>query len=341
MNLTIEQIKSITTGAVSVAQESDGIHFYRFTPEQAPLRQPRVRMFDEKITSSAGVRLSFRTDSQTLYLRTTVKPGSACKFFSFDVFVNGVYTESLENFSHLEIPENTNDLVCELGTYEKTFSLGSGTKEVSLYFPWSVTPVLEALALEDGSDLTPSIPAKKLLVYGDSVSHGYNTLYCSKHYVSQLARALDAQVFNKAIGGTTSFPEMALAKEPFDPDYIVVAYGSNDWDRHYADFFTQQYRAMLQNIADNYPNAQVFAITPIWRGDEERRERKMGPLSAVEQHIRAIAADFPEVTVITGMDLVPNDHSYYADLDLHPNDSGFAHFFNNLWPQIDAARKRL
>ena len=340
MNLTFEQIKSITTGAVSVTQESDGFHFYRFTQEQAPLRQPRVRKFEEKITSSAGVRLSFRTDSRTLYLRTAVTSGSACNFFSFDLLVDGVYAGSLENFSHQEIPEDSRELVCELGTYEKTFSLGPGIKEISLYFPWSVTPVLEELSLEEGSSVTPNLPPKKLLVYGDSISHGYNTFYSSKHYVSQLARALDAQVFNKGIGGTTAFPEMALAKEPFDPDYIVAAYGSNDWDRHDADFFTQQYRALLQAIADNYPCAQVFAITPVWRGDMERRERKMGPLSAVEQHIRAIAADFPNVTVISGMDLVPHNTSYFADVNLHPNDAGFAHFFNNLWPKIEAALKK-
>jgi lysophospholipase L1-like esterase len=339
MNLTFEQIKSITTGAVSVTQESDGIHFYRFTQEQAPLRQPKIRMFEQKVTSSAGVRLCFRTDSQTLYLRTTVTPGSACKFFSFDLLINGVYTDSLENFSHLEIPESTNGLNCELGTFEKTFCLGPGTKDIDLFFPWSVTPALEELSLDDGANVTPNIPAKKLLVYGDSITHGYNTFYSSKHYVSQLALALDAQVFNKGIGGATTFPEMALAKEPFDPDYIVVAYGSNDWDRHYEDFFTQQYRAMLQAVTDNYPKAQVFSITPVWRGDQEKRERKMGPLSVVDRHIRAIAADFPNVTVIPGIDLVPHALKWYADAGLHPNDDGYGYYFENLWPKIKAALK--
>jgi hypothetical protein len=200
--------------------------------------------------------------------------------------------------------------------------------------------VLETLSLEDGSSVTPNIPSKKLLVYGDSITHGYNTFYSGKHYVSRLGRALDAQVFNKGIGGTTTFPEMALAKESFDPDYIVVAYGSNDWDRHDADFFTGQYRAMLQNIADNYPHAQVFAITPVWRGDMEKRERRMGPLSAVEQHIRTVAADFPDVTVISGMDLVPHENRYFADVYLHPNDVGFAHYFRNLWPQIEAVLRK-
>ena len=339
MNLTFEQIKSITTGAVSVEQQGDGVHFYRFTPEQAPLRQPKVSLFAQKITSSAGVRLCFHTDSETLYLRTAVTTGSACKFFSFDLLVNGVYTDSLENFSHLETIDTVNGATCEFGTFEKTFSLGSGTKDIDLFFPWSVTPVLEALSLEDGSSLTPNIPSKKLLVYGDSISHGYNTLYSSKHYVSQLALALGAQVFNKGIGGTTTFPEMALARESFDPDYVLVAYGSNDWDRHDADFFTQQYRTMLQTVTNNYPHAQVFIITPVWRGDQEKRERKMGPLSVVEQHIRTIAADYPDITIISGMDLVPHDSRYFADVTLHPGDSGYAHHFSNLWPQIKAALK--
>ena len=84
-----------------------------------------------------------------------------------------------------------------------------------------------------------------------------------------------------------------------DPDYVLVAYGSNDWDRHEEEFFVQQYRAMLRAIQENYPRAQVFAISPIWRGDMERRQRRMGPLSAIDKLIRAIAADFPNVTAIT------------------------------------------
>ena len=339
MKLTFEQIKSITTGAVSVAQENDGIHFYRFTSDQASLRQPRVRLFEQKVTSSAGVRLCFRTDSRTLYLRTTVTQGSACDFFSFDLLVNGTHTDSLDNFSHLEEVDAAAGSTCELGTFEKTFNLGPGTKDINLFFPWSVTPVVEEISLEDDSVMTPNIPEKILLVYGDSISHGYNTLYSSKHYLSQLALALNAQVFNKGIGGTTTFPEMALAKEPFDPDYIIVAYGSNDWDRHDEDFFNQQYRVMLQTVTNNYPNAQIFIITPVWRGDQEKRERKMGPLSIVDQHIRTIAADFTDITVISGMNLVPHDSRYFGDVTLHPNDSGFAQHFNNLWPQIKAALK--
>ena len=326
MQLTFEQIQSITTGAVSLEQEENGIRFYRFNRKQRTLFQPRVRFLAEKMLSAAGSQFSFRTDSSKLFLRATVSAGSASNHFTFDLFVGGAHIDSLDNFPH-----------SELGTYEKTFALGSGTKDVCLYFPWSVATVVEELSLDDGASLTPLIPAKKLLVYGDSITHGNTTRYSCNHYIPRLARAMDVQVCNKAIAGTTSFPEMIQTESPYDPDYVLVAYGSNDWDRHEEAFFVEKYREMMQAIAENYPRAQVFVISPIWRADQNTRERRMGPLSAIERNILVIAKDFPNVTVIPGMDLVPHDLQYYADAGLHPNDAGYEFYFQNLLPIIEVA----
>ena len=328
MLLNFEQIRSITTGAVSLEQEENGIRFYRFNREQRTLYQPRVRFLEEKMLSTAGIQFSFRTDSSTLYLRTTVSKGSASNHFSFDLFVNGQYMDSLENFSD-----------SELGTYEKTFSLGDSEKTVCLYFPWSVAVVVEALSLEDGASLTPMIPTKKLLIYGDSITHGNTVRYTCNQYIPRLARAMDVQVRNKAIAGTTSFPELVRTESPYEPDYVLVAYGSNDWDRHEEAFFVEKYREMLQLIGENYPKAQVIAISPIWRGDQETRQRRMGPLSAIEKNILAIAKDLPNVTVIPGIDLVPHDLQYFADAGLHPNDAGYEFYFRNLWAKIEGLLK--
>lgn len=339
MQLTLEQIKAITTGAVDIEPEENGIRFYRFNREQRTLHQPRVRFLAEKMLSTAGIQLFFRTDSSILFLRATVSKGSASNHFSFDLFVNGAHIDSLENFPHLEPPGKSDEVSYELGTYEKTFALGPGTKDVCLYFPWSVATVVEELSLDDGASLNPMIPAKKLLVYGDSVTHGNTTYYTCNHYIPRLAQAMDVQVRNKAIAGTTTFPEMAQLESPYDPNYVLVAYGSNDWDRHEEAFFAENYRNMMQTIADKYPQAQVFVISPIWRGDQQIRQRRMGSLSTVEKNILAIAADFPNVTVISGIDLVPHDLKYYADAGLHPNDQGYEFYFRNLWSEIKAALK--
>lgn len=328
MKLTLEEFQAITTGAVALEQEEKGVRFFRFNQEQRELRQPRVTYPAEKMYSTAGIQFFFRTNSRSLYLRTTVEKGSASDHFSFDLFVNGQHTDSLENLS-----------TRELGTYEKTFRLEEGEKEVCLYFPWSVAVVIEELSLEEGASLTPTLPEKKLLVYGDSITHGNTVRYSCNHYIPRLARAMGVQVRNKAIAGTTSFPDMVRLESPYEPDYVLVAYGSNDWDRHEDAFFAEQYRAMMTLLAEKYPQAPVFVISPIWRGDQETRQRKMGPLSTIEKNIVAIAKDFPNVTVIPGIDLVPHDLSQFADAGLHPNDEGYGLYFQNLWPKLQAALK--
>ena len=329
MKLTLEQLQAITTGAVALEQEEKGIRFFRFNQEQRELRQPRVTYPAEKMYSTAGIQFFFRTNSRSLYLRTTVEKGSASDHFSFDLFVNGAHIDSLDNLSQEGHP---------LGTYEKTFRLGAGTKDICLYFPWSVATVIEELSLEEGASLTPTLPEKKLLVYGDSITHGNTVRYACNHYIPRLASAMGVQVRNKAIAGTTSFPEMVRLESPYEPDYVLVAYGSNDWDRHEEDFFVQNYREMMELIAEKYPQAQVFVISPIWRADQER-QRRMGLLSAVEDNILKVTKDFANVTVISGMDLVPHDLQYFADAGLHPNDTGYEHYFQNLWAKIQPILK--
>ena len=339
MKLTFEQVKAITTGAVSIEKEDSGIRFYRFNQEQRSVYQRRVRYLEEKLRSTAGIQLFFQTDSSSLFLRATVSKGSATNHFSFDLFVNGKHIDSLENYLQPASEESGGKAFYAMGTYEKSFSLGPGTKDVCLYFPWSVATVVEELSLDDNASLIPMIPEKKLLVYGDSVTHGNTTRYSCNHYIPQLARAMNVQVRNKAIAGSSTFPELAQLESPYDPDYVLVAYGSNDWDRYEEVFFAETYRKMMQIIADKYSRAQVFAVSPIWRADQDKGDRKMGPLATIEKNIREIAADHPNVTVISGIDLVPHDLQHFADAGLHPNDAGYGLFFQNLWPKIKAALK--
>lgn len=62
----------------------------------------------------------------------------------------------------------------------------------------------------------------------------------------------------------------------------------------------------------------------------------LGPLFAIERNILAVCEDFPNVTIIPGIDLVPHDLQYYADTGLHPNDAGYGFYFQNLWRKIQA-----
>ena len=333
MKLSFTQICAVTTGAVEISQEADGIHFYRFTREQMTFSQPHLQNIAKNRIATAGVKLSFRTDSRTLGLQVGFLPGSVRQYYSLDVTVNGEFIGALDNFSHLEMPKSHAEQSYELGADSAEFLLGEGIKVVCIHLPWSFCAVLRELTLEDGALLEPVIPRKKLLAFGDSITQGYDAQRPSNRYIAKLAQVLDAQEFNKAIGGAITFPELMLKAEPFVPDYIVVAYGTNDWCCSTIPRFCIDYRASLVNLRTHYPDTPIFALTPVWRKSADKF-CAMGVLLDVEERIREIAREFSNVFVIPCFYAIPHEEEYFGDLKLHPNDAGFERYFQAVYKSI-------
>ena len=333
MKLDLAQISEITFGAEAVTAETDGFHFQRFSAAQRELyAETSPEDFYRKTFATSGIRLQFSTDSRKLKLDIAVTSASSRSYFSVDVFTNGVMVDSLDNLTD-DMPLDYTLAELPLGAYSKTFDLGEGMKDVCIFLPWSVCTVIRSLELDDGAALHPIKPKHKLLAYGDSITQGYDAKHPSNKYITKLALALDAEERNKAIGGEEFYPPMAQAETGSDPDYIVVSYGTNDWSHSTRERLAQRCRDFYAILSSKYPNAQIFALTPIWREDWQLK-KEVGPFHDVEAIIRDAVKDLPNVTVIRGFDHVPKDISYFADLRLHPNDAGFEHYYNNLLTQI-------
>ncbi len=329
MNLNLSKIRDITIGAVRVEEIENDIHFYRFTKQQEELYKNRSNDFYMKTFATSGIQLRFYTNSQILFLRTEITGGSSRTYFAFDVFVNGEKIDTLDNFSNIDIPQNYPTLKLPHGEFSKKFNLRAGNKEVCIYFPWSVKATVKELVLDDDSFIKPSKPSKKMLCFGDSITHGYDAMYPSNKYVSKLANMLDAEEYNKAIGGETFFPELATTREDFEPDYITVAYGTNDWNHCTKEEFTHNCKEFLCNLHNNYPTSKIFVITPIWRKDMNE-SRAFGEFESVAEVIQNQAAVFDNVSVIKGFEFVPQNENLFADLRLHPNDNGFEYYYKSL-----------
>lgn len=337
MKLSLEEIRSITTGAVHIEEENDKLRFYRFTEEQTELYEEVSirdgRTFNDRCKATAGVRFWFKTNSRKLKMVGEVSQCTSRTYYSFDVFVNGKMRACIDNFSQAELPVNYTEVAFPLGGFSKEIELGDGDKEICVYFPWSVFPLLEEVCLDDGAAVEPIKPQKKLLAFGDSITQGYDALRPSVRYASCLADKLGAEELNKGIGGEVFFPALAQTKDDFSPDYITVAYGTNDFSLTEEADFKVRCSEFYTALSKNYPQSKIFAITPIWRSDYQG-ERAFGPFENVEKYIYSMAADLENVTVISGFDLVPKDSKYYSDLRLHPNDEGFAFYADNLYDQI-------
>jgi len=333
MKLSIDQIRAITQGAVSVIEMGGNASFHRFTTEQEELYRVYDEAFWRKTFSTAGIKLHFETDSESLSLAVLALESSSRTYFSVDVFVGDHYIGSIDNFTEDELDGDYTEKPFPLGHYEKNFVLGGGTKEVTVYLPWSVELQIESICLDEQAAIIPIKAEKKLLAFGDSITHGYDAVRPVNRYAAQVAITLGAEEFNKAIGGEIFFPELAKRRDGFDPDYILVAYGTNDWGTHTWDEFSRNCREFYSILSENYPTAKIFALAPIWRKDYEE-VRQCCDFLYVAEYIREVTKSLSNVTVIDCFDFIPKDEAYFADFRLHPNDKGFEHYGRNLANKI-------
>lgn len=331
MKLNTEQIMTITQGAEYVTETDEGrVKFHRFTAEQEQVyKECGNADFFQKTFATAGVQLAFRTDSETIFLKVKTEKTSSRTFFSHDVLVNGERVGSLDNFSDCPLPQNYINESFPQGVFAKQFDLEAGEKEVRILLPFSVISEVEELSLSEGATFEPLKSEKKIVFFGDSITQGYDAVHVENCYAAKVASALNAEEFNKGIGGEFFYPPLAEAKEPFQPDYIVVAYGTNDWSQRSRERFMENCPKFYAALSRNYPSSKIFALTPIWRKDHLER-RDFGSFFDVEKTIRSVVAEHENIICISGWDFVPKDEKYFSDLILHPNDAGFAFYADNL-----------
>lgn len=323
MQLTKKDIESIAHGALRVGENAQGeISLYRFTEKQMALYERVNTAFFEKSFGTAGVRLEMDTDTDFIDLAYHTRTASSRRFYYFDVFVDGVM---VKHFGHEDIKEAISALHVDLP---------EGTHRVCIYFPNLTAASILSLSLSDGATFTPVERKTKLLAFGDSITQGYDAKFASQSYVNLLADKLGAEVVNMGIGGEIFRPELLDDKIPYTPDIITVAYGTNDWSGQEKTRTVEAANGFYARLRATFPQAKIFAITPIWRADNHR-VTKVGTFEEgreiVRQAARAVGA-----TVIEGNSMIPHLAEVCSDAYLHPNDYGFKFYANALYDAIAA-----
>jgi hypothetical protein len=91
---------------------------------------------------------------------------------------------------------------------------------------------------------------------------------------------------------------------------------------------------MIKILAERYPNAEIFVISPIWRGDWDRKGSMDRRLPDLHQTICEYASSYPNVKVINAWNFVPHLSDFFGDGHLHPNDLGFGLYAECLYREI-------
>ncbi len=316
MVLSEKQICDITLGALEIYKDSDNIfRFKRMTDRQAEEFIRENDDFAAKTKSTSGVRFDFYTDSEFVCFKyDKVQKGSTRGYYSIDLYINGKLTQTAMK----DISDTSGEI------YQKLYGENN---RVQLFLPCIATGGISSIELSDGASITPAQPKLKMLVLGDSITQGYDAHMSSCCYANIVARELDAEIVNQAIGGARFYKEQLEYTGEYDA--ITVAYGTNDWSKRDSfEDFCDHCDGYFKTLSELYPSAKKFAILPIWRKNWNV-EKKSGNFFTCRKAIADLAEKYG-IIPLESIDYVPHDSTFFEDLSLHPNDIGFVAYAKNL-----------
>ena len=325
MTLNQEKLNELLKGVLTIFEEDGWLRLYRFTENQFGYYFEKTPdTLYPKTFATAGMKLECMTDTDEISFDFRVFAASSRSFYSVDLYIDGVFCDE---FYVMNFMRKKNGNV--------SFVLPKGTHRLTVYFPNLMRMDIANVCLKGASFAEPVSSEIKILCLGDSITQGYDAYHSSLSYTNRISEALNAEILNQAVGGEI-FDEKILDEElSFDPDLVMVAYGTNDWaiQPDYETFITAA-DVFLGKIKEIYPNKKLVYISPIWRGDFRKpfgtqEQTPVGDFYASVQALNTLAKE-KGFFVVDGLPLTPHIPDFFADQILHPNDLGFSIYAQTL-----------
>lgn len=314
MKLSLEQIKSITVGALNVWEEDGAIRFAKCTPKQVKAWQELNKTLGERAEATTGIRLDFHTNSKSF------------AFVSKTIGNYEIYIDNVLIYAYLK--EDIEE--CK----RRQITLDGKEHRITLYLPSHDTPgILETVEIDDHASMVPHKFDCKILFIGDSITQGWKSTWDSLSYAYHVSRFFNAESVIQGIGGAyyhaTTFDDAI----DFDPDIVIVAYGTNDWG-HYKTIADgrEHCQRFLDQVVAKYGNKKIFGISPIWRGNGAT-DKTMGSFKACKAYVKEEIVNHG-MTLIDGETLTPHLPAFYSDGYLHPDTKGFGIYALNLIAEL-------
>ncbi len=319
MKINIQKIKDITLGALRIYEKDGYVCFSRFTEKQ---EADLFKRCGSKVYGCANIRLEFYTKGGDISFDYEITPGTVREYYSVDLKCNGVYRHG--------ICKNTNS---DKDTFSYTIPVSDDKQRVTVYFPTTACLKLKNLSLPE--DFTPHTRSLKILTLGASYEQGYNPNHFSNTYMNIVADELDAHMINQAVGGDRFREENVYIAEGFDPDFITVSYGVNDWvvgalgngedARKYLNALTKIYpdkKIFVTLASDNKYLEETRKNDDALEDGSEENTQVAKTMEEVRQIVANAAKEFSNTICINGKDFVPYyEDCYYSD-KVHFTDLG-------------------
>ena len=314
MILGLDEIRKITVGAHLAEKINGACVFHKCTAAQEAAWDSHAESLGIRARATTGVRLDFYTNSHAFGVKI-VGGGK------FELRINGV----------------TRERVRDCGSYSWAITDVRGrqldTARITFIFPSYSVGMISHVELDDGATYIPVNHKKRIMFLGDSITQGADAEIDTFAYAWRVTDYFDAESLINGIGGAF-YSTKTFDVPDFDPDAVIIAYGTNDFGR--GGISLEEKHAEIDGYLDlvkaNYGGKRVIVLSPIWRCTAEG-ENMSEDFHAFRLYIENSARERGFVA-IDGLSLVPPMRSLYADGHLHPNDLGFAIYAENLIKQI-------
>lgn len=260
-------------GAVALERGELGVIPRRVRPGQWS-RIPDDFML-ASVSQSAGVRLAFRTSADALELtvhatkmvadETVPLPPAA-----YELVVDGELVQTRESSagSRFVFTFERPDAYRVPGPTDmlRFDGLGSGSKEVELWLPY--TDEVELVSLRSDGPVHPpaAVSGPRWLHHGSSISHGYVATRTSRTWPVAVARAVDADLTSSAFSGNALLDQLTARTIRDTPaDVISVKLGINvvNGDLMRRRIFRSALHGFLDTIRDGHPSTPLLVLSPI------------------------------------------------------------------------------
>ena len=322
MQLTQKQLSSIVFGAHESVYETDGVQFYRMPDELVNRFKKQDLSFYDTARATAGIYLDFYTDSEFFaFTYDDMQKSSSRTWCYFDLLINGKLVASVGE----DTPTKTE--------YEFSTALPAGENRITLFFPNLYRARLTQIALSDGATIRRVQKKRRILFIGDSITHGYDTKRPSKSYANRISFQTDSEAVNLAVGGAFFDKDCIESLPNFSPDFIIVAYGTNDWRKKTAFACLADCQEFFNKLCSIYPDKPIYYVLPIRRYLYCDTNSLKKSFTLIRNAYKEIATEYPNVKIIDLWEAIPDDPSLYSD-GLHPNEQGFAYYADGVIKQL-------
>jgi lysophospholipase L1-like esterase len=315
MKLSFTQIKEITTGALSIKESDGGIEFSKLTQAQVDFWESRSAIMHKRARATSGIRLDFHSNTKKLSYKISTPTDEYAKS---EVLIDGerVYANAV-------------------GDTTEEFAIGDGSEHrITVIFPSHDIGFLQYVEIDDGATLVPHEYKMKILFFGDSITQGSRAPLDSLSYAYKTSFHFDADSVIQGVGGGFFYHGIFDSSIEYDPDIVIIAYGTNDYARYTEfDVIIERAEDVVSSICERYRGKKIFAITPLRRYDWAM-EISTGKFEDLRARYAEVYRKYG-VNIIDGYTLMDDDRSLYDD-GLHPNREGFVQYTANLCAILEA-----